>query len=82
MNTPSPDFEQYSTPRSSLTLATSTCLSTVVAIFTRSRKMASLPPDRRRKVGATFHEAMSISQIATFTVKALETSVAFQGPER
>ena len=61
---------------------TSNCLSMVVALFTRSRKMASLSPDRRRQIGAMLHQAMSISQIATLTVKALETSVAFQGAER
>jgi len=56
--------------------------SRVVAIFTRSRKMASLPPHQRRRFGAKLHEARSISQIAAMTTKALETSAVFQGAER
>jgi len=41
--------------------------SMVVAIFTRSRKMASLPPERRRQLGAMLHHAQSISQISTMS---------------
>ena len=56
--------------------------SMVVAIFTRSRKMAGMPPERRRQVGRILHQASSISEIGDITTKSLETSVAFHGAER
>jgi hypothetical protein len=54
----------------------------VVAVFTRSRKIAALPPERRRMLGSAMLAQASIESLNALAIMTLETSHAFHGPER
>ena len=54
----------------------------VVAVFTRSRKMAALPAARRRELGAAIHAQTTAESIKMLALSALETSQAFDGAAR
>jgi len=54
----------------------------VVAIFSRSRKVALLPAERRRALGAAIHATSSKDELKALALHSLETSQAFQGAER
>ena len=54
----------------------------VVAIFSRSRKMAALPAVRRRHIGAAIHAQRTIEDIKMLALSALETSQAFDSNAR
>lgn len=54
----------------------------IVAIFTDSRKVASLPSERRRALGAAIHASRSKSKLRMLALQSLETSIVFNGGER
>jgi hypothetical protein len=54
----------------------------VVAVFSRSRKVAQLPAERRRALGAAIHATSSKVELKMLSLHSLETSQAFQGAER
>lgn len=54
----------------------------VVAIFSRSRKIAALPAERRRALGAAIHATTSKAELKDLALRSLETSPAFEGYER
>ena len=49
----------------------------VTTIFTRSKKVQTLPPQRIRELGAQIHMARSVDQLMEITVRSLEQSVLF-----
>ena len=54
----------------------------VVAVFTRSRKMAALSAERRWQLGSAIHSQRSADDIKMLALSALETSQAFDGEAR
>merc|ERR1719440_1626287 len=54
----------------------------VVAVFSRSRKVALLPAERRRALGAAIHATSSKVELKALALHSLETSQAFTAAER
>lgn len=54
----------------------------VVAIFSRSQKIAALPAERRRALGAGIHATTSKAELKDLALRSLETSPAFEGFKR
>merc|ERR1719399_1532734 len=54
----------------------------VVEVFSRSRKMATLPAARRRELGAAIHRLGSREELVELALRALGTSFAFGDAER
>lgn len=49
----------------------------VVNIFSRSRKVQSLPVSRIRQLGALLHSTTSVDQLMELTIKSLQESIVF-----
>lgn len=54
----------------------------LVCIYSRSRKMQTLPTARRRRIGMAIHSCKNVDQFLDLAMKSLSTSHAFSGPMR
>ena len=54
----------------------------VISVFSRSRKVATVDPARRRRLGAAIHATLSIDELKALTFQSLETTTAFDGGGR
>merc|ERR1719181_271091 len=54
----------------------------VVAMFSRSRKIRGLPPERKRALGAAMHRCATVEELQALSLATLETSLLFSGLER
>merc|ERR1719181_1713571 len=54
----------------------------VVAMFSRSRKIRGLPPERKRALGAAMHRCATVQELQALALATLETSLLFSGLER